>query len=64
MSLFTLSLHIVFSVMSHLSHFVVVRSSLRFYSSALVFEVPLDISCTKLLRNSLEPYSLKCNLPL
>ena len=71
-SLFTLSLRIVFSVMLHSSYFLAVRSSLKLHSSTLALELPLsicqwrtlDISFTKFLLNALEPYLVKCNLPI
>ena len=58
--------------MLHSSYFLAVRSSLKLHSSTLAFELPLsicqwrtlDISFTKLLLNILEPYLVKCNLPL
>ena len=52
--------------------FLEVRSSLKLHSSKLAFELPqwklsmenfIDISFTKLLLNTLEPYLVKCNLP-
>ena len=58
--------------MLHSSYFLAVRLSLKLQSSTLAFELPLsiyqwrtlDISFTKLLLNILEPYLVKCNLPL
>ena len=58
--------------MLHSPYFLAVRSSLKLRSSKLAFELPLsicqwrtlDISFTKLLLNTLEPYLVKCNLPL
>ena len=58
--------------MLHALYFLAVRSSLKLHPSTLAFELPLsicqwrtlDISFTKLLLNILEPYLVKCNLPL
>ena len=58
--------------MLHSSYFLGVTSSLKLHSSTSAFELPLsvcqwrtfDISFTKLLLNTLEPYLVKCNLPL
>ena len=71
-SFFPLSLRIISSVMLQTLYFLAVRSSSKLHSPALTFELPLsiwqsktlDISFTKLLLNTLEPYLVKSNLPL